>query len=194
MGAAGFWMRPPIWAIGHTSINMSPGSDGLKLGYPAPVVRRAGIKWCYVCVPQRPHTTVIQFEGLLAGGPRKSNLCPQQSRKMSMAKPEKQQFMSTAIQKNAHGEVRGIAIYVHSNPEKCPWRGPKNSNLYNNPEKIIHGVDPDDERSKQQIAMCGDDVPDKLKNKAKAATETSPKKFQYSFKKKGMRWVGCEQI
>ena len=50
--------------------------------------------------------------------------------------------------------------------------------------KIIHGVDPDDERSKQQIAMCGDDVPDKLKNKAKAATETSPKKFQYSLKKR----------
>ena len=92
--------------------------------------------------------------------------------------------MSTAIPKIVHGEVRVTAIYVHSNPEKCPWRGPKNSNLYNNPEKIIHGVDPDDERSKQQIAMCGDDVPDKLKNKAKAATETSPKKFQYSLKKR----------
>ena len=55
--------------------------------------------------------------------------------------------MSTAIPKNVHGEVRGIAIYVHSNPEKCPWRvrgiaiyvhsnpekcpwrGPSNSNL-----------------------------------------------------------------
>ena len=93
--------------------------------------------------------------------------------------------MSTAIPKIVHGEVRVTAIYVHSNPEKCPWRGPKNSNLYNNPEKIIHGVDPDDERSKQQVAMCRDDVPDKLKNKAKAATETSPKKFQYSLKKKG---------
>ena len=53
--AFGDWMRPPSWAIGHTSINMSPGSDGLKIGYPAPVVRRTGIKWCYVCVPQRPH-------------------------------------------------------------------------------------------------------------------------------------------
>ena len=39
-----------------------------------------------------------------------------------------------------------------------------------------------------KFAMCGDDVPDKLKNKAKAATETSPKKFQYSLKKKG--WGG----
>ena len=53
--AFGDWMRPPSWAIGHTSINMSPGSNGLKVGYPAPVVRRTGIKWCYVCVPQRPH-------------------------------------------------------------------------------------------------------------------------------------------
>ena len=30
--AFGDWMRPPSWAIGHTSINMSPGSDGLKVG------------------------------------------------------------------------------------------------------------------------------------------------------------------
>ena len=108
---------------------MSPGSDGLKVGYPAPVVRRTGIKWCYVCVPQRPHTTVIQFEACwpeVRGiaiyvhsnsekcpwrGPRNSNLCPQQSRKKS------------------HGEVRGIAIDVHSNPENCPRRGPSNSNL-----------------------------------------------------------------
>ena len=34
-----------------------------------------------------------------------------------------------------------------------------------------------------KFAMCRDDVPDKLKNKAKAATETSSKKFQYNFKK-----------
>ena len=67
--------------------------------------------------------------------------------------------MSAAIPKNVHAEVRVTAIYVHSNPEKCPWRGPKNSNLNDNPEKINHGVDPDDERSKQQIAMCRDDVP-----------------------------------
>ena len=59
--------------------------------------------------------------------------------------------------------------------------------------KINHGVDPDDERSKQQIAMCRDDVPDKLEKKAKAATETSSKKFQYNFNK-GMRWAGCEKI
>ena len=117
-----------------------------------------------------------------------------------MARSEKQQFMSTAILKNVHGEVRGIAIYVRSNPEKCPWRGQPNSNLcpqqsrkmtsiarsleqqfIQQSRKIIHGVDPDDERSKRQIAMCRDDVPDKLKNKAKAATETSPKKFQYNF-------------
>ena len=100
-----------------------------------------------------------------------------------MARSEEQQFTSAAMPKNVHGEVRRTEIYVHSNPEKCPWRGPKNSNLYNSPRKIIHGVDPDDERSKRQIAMCRDDVPDKLKNKAKAATETSPKKFQYNFKK-----------
>ena len=94
--------------------------------------------------------------------------------------------MTTAIPKIVHGEVRVTAIYVHSNPEKCPWRGPKNSNLYNNPEKNIHDVDPDDERSKQQM-RCVEmiHVPDKLKNKAKAATETSPKKFQYSLKKQG---------
>ena len=64
-------------------------------------------------------------------------------------------------------------------------------------KKIIHGVDPDDERSKQQIAMCGVDVPDKLKNKAKAATETSPKKFQYSFKKRdevGGLWTNIAEI
>ena len=49
--------------------------------------------------------------------------------------------MSTAIPKNVHGEVRGTAIYVYSNPEKN-----------------IHGVDTDDERCKRQIAMCRDDV------------------------------------
>ena len=43
-------------------------------------------------------------------------------------------------------------------------------------KKIIHGVDPDDERSKRQIAICRDDVQDKLKNKAKAATETTVRK------------------
>ena len=171
MGAAGFWMRPPIWAIGHTSINMSPGSDGLKLGYPAPVVRRTGIKWCYVCVPQRPHTTVIQFEACWPEVRGRAINVHSNPEKMSMARSKKQQFMSTAIQKNAHGEVRGIAIYVHSNPENCPRRGPSNSNLcpqqsrkmsmarseeqqyIQQSRKIIHSVDPDDERSKQQIAM-----------------------------------------
>ena len=122
--AFGDWMRPPSWAIGHTSINMSPGSDGLKVGYPAPVVRRTGIKWCYVCVPQRPHTTVIQLEACwpeVRGiaiyvhiNPEKCqwrDLCPQQSRK------------------NVHAEVRVTAIYIHNNSEKCPWRCPSNSNL-----------------------------------------------------------------
>ena len=45
--------------------------------------------------------------------------------------------------------------------------------------------------------MCRDDVPDKLKNKAKAATETSPKKFQYSFKKRdgmGGLWTNIAEI
>ena len=69
--------------------------------------------------------------------------------------------MSTAIQKNVQRTAINTTIQ----------------------KKINHGVDPDDERSKQQIAMCRDDVPDKLKNMAKAATETSSKKFQYSFKK-----------
>ena len=90
--AFGDWMRPPSWAIRHTSINMSPGSDGLKVGYPAPVVRRTGIKWCYVCVPQRPHTTVVPLEACWP-------------------------------------EVRGIAINVHSNPEKKSMARSKNSNL-----------------------------------------------------------------
>ena len=135
--AFGDWMRPPSWAIGHTSINMSPGSDGLKVGYPAPVVRRTGIKWCYVCVPRRPHTTVVPLEACwpeVRGiaiyvhsnpekkcpwrGPRNSNVCPQQSRKkISMARSKEQQFMSTAIPKNVLCEVRGTAIYVRSNPE-----------------------------------------------------------------------------
>ena len=156
--AFGDWMRPPSWAIGHTSINMSPGSDGLKVGYPAPVVRRTGIKWCYVCVPRRPHTTVVPLEacwpevrgkaifvhsnpeknvhGEVRGtaiyvhshpekkypwrGPKNSNLCPQQSPKMSFARSEEQQFMSAAIPNNVHGEGRGTAIYVHNNQEKCP--------------------------------------------------------------------------
>ena len=101
--------------------------------------------------------------------------------------------MSAAIPKNVHAEVRVTAIYVHSNPEKYRWRGPKNSNLYNNPEKINHGVDPDDERSKQQIAMCRDDVPDKLKNKAKQQQKRVRKSSNTIFKK-GMRWAGCEKI
>ena len=60
-----------------------------------------------------------------------------------------------------------------------------------------HGVNPDDERSKQQIAMCRDDVPDKLKNKAKSATETSLKKFQYNLKKRdevGGLWKPITEI
>ena len=89
--------------------------------------------------------------------------------------------MSTAIPKIVHGEVRVTAIYVHSNPEKMSMVRSEEQQFIQQSRKNIHGVDPDDERSKQQIAMCGDDVPDKLKNKAKAATETSPKKFQYSF-------------
>ena len=147
--AFGDWIRPPSWAIGHTSINKSPGSDGLKVGYPAAVVRRTGIKWCYVCVPQRPHTTVVQLEACwpeVRGiaiyvhsnsekcpwrGPRNSNLCPQQSRKMSMPiRSEEQQFISTIIPKNVHAnQVRVTAIYIHNNSEKCPWRCPSSSNL-----------------------------------------------------------------
>ena len=132
--------------------------------------------------PAKAAHNCCPIRSLLVGGPRNSILCPQQSRKMSMARSEKQQFMSAAIPIIVHGEVRRTAIYVHSNPEKCPWRGPKKSNLYKS-RKIIHGVDPDDERSKRQIAMCRDDVPDKLKNKAKAATETNPKKFNTISKK-----------
>ena len=145
--AFGDWMRPPSWAIGHTSINMSPGSDGLKVGYPAPVVRRTGIKWCYVCVPQRPHTNVVQLEacwpevrgiGIYVHsnpekcpwrGQRNSNLCPQQSRKIFHAEVRVTAIYIHNNSENVHGDVRVTAIYVRSNPEKCPCRGPSNSNL-----------------------------------------------------------------
>ena len=159
--AFGDWMRPPSWVIGHTSINMSPGSDKLKVGYPAPVVRRTGIKWCYVCVPRRPHTTVDPLE---ACWPEVRGIAiyvhSNPEKKMSMARSEEQQFMSTAIankkypwrgprnsnlcpqqsrKKNIyiHGEVQRTAIYVHSNPEKCPWRGPRNSNLCPQQSRIM---------------------------------------------------------
>ena len=96
---------------------------------------------------------------------------------------------------NVHGEVRVTAIYVHSNPEKCPRRGPKNSNLYNNPEKIIHGVDPDDERSKHQM-RCVEmmyrinwKIRQKQQQKSVRKSSNTVKK-----KKRGMRWAGCEQI
>ena len=118
---------------------MSPGSDGLKVGYPAPDVRRTGIKWCYVCVPRKAAHNCCPIRSLLAGGPRNSNLCPQQSRrkcpwrgprnsnlcpqqsrkKISMARSEEQQFMSIAIPKKKY-PWRGprTAIYVHSNLQK----------------------------------------------------------------------------
>ena len=105
------WMRPPSWAIGHTSINMSSGSDGLKVGYPAPVVRRTGIKWCYVCVPRRPHTTVVPIEACWPEVRGIAIYVHSNPEKKSMARSEEQQFISTTI------------------PKKYPWRGPKNSNL-----------------------------------------------------------------
>ena len=174
---------------------------------PGPGCPADGYKMVLCLCPQRPHTTVVQLEA-----------CWPEVRGIAIyvhSNPEKCPWRgprtSTAIPKNVHGEVRGTAIYVHSNPEKCPCRGPSNSNLcpqqsrkmsmarseeqqfiQQSRKKINHGVDPDDERSKQQIAMCRGDVPDILKNKAKAATETSSKKFQYNFKK-GMRWAGCEK-
>ena len=98
---------------------------------PGPGCPADGYKMVLCLCPAKAAHNCYPIWSLLAGGPRNSNLCPQQSRKMSMARSKKQQFMSTAIQKNAHGEVRGIAIYmyVHSNPENCPRRGPSNSNL-----------------------------------------------------------------
>ena len=93
--------------------------------------------------------------------------------------------MTTAIPKIVHGEVRVTAIYVHSNPEKCQWRGPKNSNLYNNPEKLsMAEIQMTSEVSSKLRCVEMIHVPDKLKNKANAATETSPKKFQYNLKKR----------
>ena len=50
----------------------------------------------------------------------------------TIARSDEQQFMSTAIQKNVHGEVRRTAIYTTV-------------------QKNYLGVDPDDERSKRQI-------------------------------------------
>ena len=100
-----------------------------KTRIPGPGCPADGYKMVLCLCPAKATHNCYPIWSLLAGGPRKSNLCPKQSRKMSMARSEKQQFMSTAIQKNAHGEVRGIAIYVHSNPENCPRRGPSNSNL-----------------------------------------------------------------
>ena len=153
--AFGDWMRPPSWAIGHTSINMSPGSDGLKVGYPAPVVRRTGIKWCYVCVPRRPHTTVVQLEACwpevrgiaiyVHSNPEKNvhgevrgiaiyvHYNPE---KKIHGEVHEQQFMSTAIPKNVLGEVRGTAIYVRSKPNNVHGEGRGTARYYhNNPEK-----------------------------------------------------------
>ena len=99
---------------------MSPGSDGLKVGYPAPVVRRTGIKWCYVCVPRRPHTTVVPLEA-----------CWPEVRGIAIY------VHSNREKTNIHGEGRGTAIYVHSNPQLCPWRGPRNSNLCPQQSRIM---------------------------------------------------------
>ena len=84
-----------------------------------------------------------------------------------MARAEEQQYMSTTIQKNVHSEVRRTAIITTIQ------------------KTIVHGVYQDDERRKRQIAMCRDDVPDKLKNKAKAATETTVRKSFNTILKKG---------
>ena len=59
-------------------------------------------------------------------------------------------------------------------------------------KKIIHGVDPDDERSDRQIAMFRDDVLDKLKNKANQQ-QKQVRKSSNTIKKR-VRWAGCEKI
>ena len=64
MGTAGLWRFDAATELSNLAHqhHMSPESDGLDVGYPAPVVRRTGIKLCYVCVPRRPHTTTVQLE------------------------------------------------------------------------------------------------------------------------------------
>ena len=83
--------------------------------------------------------------------------------------------MSTAIQKNVQRTAINTTIQ----------------------KKINHGVDPDDERSKQQIAMCRDDVPDKLKNKAKEQQKPVRKSSNTILKKGdevGRLWKNIAEI
>ena len=143
MGAAGFWRLDAAaelsdWAHQH---QYESRKWWAKSRIPGPGCPADGYKMVLCLCPAKAAHNCYPIRSLLAGGPRNSNLCPHQSWKMSMAR-----FMSTAIPKNVHaevrvtaiistiipknvhGNVRVTAIYVRSNPEKCPCRGPSNSN------------------------------------------------------------------
>ena len=126
MGAAGFWRLDAAaelsdWAHQH---QYESRKWWAKSRIPGPGCPADGYKMVLCLCPAKAAHNCYPIRSLLAGGPRNSNLCPHQSWKMSMAR-----FMSTAIPKNVHAEVRVTAIYIHNNSEKCPWRCPSNSNL-----------------------------------------------------------------
>ena len=120
MGAAGFWRLDAAaelsdWAHQH---QYESRKWWAKSRIPGPGCPADGYKMVLCLCPAKAAHNCCPIRSLLAEGPRKSNLCPQQSpQNMSMARSEEQQFMSTAIPKNVLGEVRGTAINVRSNPE-----------------------------------------------------------------------------
>ena len=152
MGAAGFWRLDAAadlsdWAHQH---QYESRKWWAKSRIPGPGCPADGYKMVLCLCPAKAAHNCCPIRSLLAGGPRNSNLCPQQSRIKNVhgevrgtaiydhsnrEKNIRGEVRGTAIyvhsnpEKNIHGEVQRTAIYVHINPQKCPWRGPRNSNL-----------------------------------------------------------------
>ena len=131
MGAAGIWRLDAAaelsdWAHQH---QYESRKWWAKSRIPGPGCPADGYKMVLCLCPAKAAHKCCPIRSLLAGGPRNSNLCPQQSRKIFHAEVRVTAIYIHNNSENVHGDVRVTAIYVRSNPEKCPCRGPSNSNL-----------------------------------------------------------------
>ena len=142
MGAAGFWRLDAAaelsnWAHQH---QYESRKWWAKSRIPGPGCPADGYKMVLCLCPAKAAHNCCPIRSLLAGGPRNSNLCPQQSRKNKYpwGGPRKSNLCPQQSRKNKYpwGGPR-TAIYVHSNPQLCPWRGPRNSNLCPQQSRIM---------------------------------------------------------
>ena len=175
MGTAGFWRLDAAaglsdWAHQH---HYESRKWWARCRIPGPGCLADGYKMMLCLCPAKVAHNCCPIRSLLAGGPRNSNLCPQQSRKIVAAfrgmhvSPAKHSFgkcdrkvWQTDRQTDRHTDGRRTkwslcVAMLRRRHKNCPCRGPRNSNLcIQQSRKNIHCVDPDDKRSKHQIAMC----------------------------------------